>query len=350
MNSAIRLPISSSQASPDAYQPPRQLRVIHFVADDAMAVQAAVAQLAQPADASPVTTLLVLDKGAHNRINHRWHNETAHFRVLEGWSNIGRSYEFYRLCREYQPDVVFIHAPGTHHWCSSVSTRAGVAHVIQVNKCANTAIPYGIALGQFAKADEVPLSQRIPGIIIPNGFGNHYYLPLIRALACLREKRLYPRVFLTGIGTRRDHSAAQQLSRALGLDNQVRIAEHCSNLPFLLMHHQIAIIHQPEQHPTLVAQAMAAGCALIGTGHNPRNQEGYTLINHGQDGLLDSSDTPELLAEQLERLLDNRLDAQTLANNARLRALREFSFAHMQAAYQRHYESLSQLQLSAASA
>ncbi len=339
MNSGIRIPAAPHSAS---YHLPlaRALRVMHFVADDSLPLQTAVAQLVQAAKTdTQLDALLVVDRNANLHNDSHWHSEGISFKQLSSWSSIGRSYEFYRLCREYQPDAVFIHSLNTTNWCRTACARAGVKHIIAVNQNDVTAIPYGIALEQFAKADEVPLGLRIPGIIMPSGFSGSFHLQLIRALACLREKRLYPRVFLTGTGKRRDQLAAQQLGTALGLDNQIRIAEHCSNLPFLLMHHQIAIIGNPEQHQLHIAQAMAAGCATIGITDNTANAG--SLIQQERDGLLLASDSPERLAEKLERLLRNSAQAQQLARKARLRALEDFSLARMQMAYQQIYQNLS---------
>jgi glycosyltransferase involved in cell wall biosynthesis len=339
MNSGIRIPVAT-HSTPYHLPLPHALRVVHFVVDDSQPLQTAVAQLVQAANSNhQLDALLVLDRNANLHHDHHWHSEGIAFKQLSSWSSIGRGYEFYRLCREYQPDAVFIHARNNNNWCRTACARAGVKHIIAVNQDAEATIPYGIALEQFAKADEVPLGLRIPGIIMPSGFSGPFHLQLIRALACLREKRLYPRVFLTGTGKRRDQLAAQQLGTALGLDNQIRIAEHCSNLPFLLMHHQIAIIGNPEQHQLHIAQAMAAGCATIGITDNTANTG--SLIQQERDGLLLASDSPEVLAEKLERLLRNSAQAQQLARKARLRALEDFSLTRMQMAYQQIYHRLT---------
>ncbi len=339
MNSGIYLP---STTPPDAYHFPldRPLRIIHFVADNSQLLQTAVAHLVKAASTeSHLNALLVLDKNDNTLNSNNWNSEGLSFKQLSSWSRVGRSYEFYRLCRAYQPDALFIHAPTASHWCKFVSAQAGVKHIVTINKSSDAEIPYGIALEQFAKADEVPLGSRIPGIIMPNGLSGSFYLQLIRALACLRDKHLYPRVFLTGAGTRRDQLAARQLSAALGLDNQIRIAEHCSNLPFLLMHHQIAIIGNPESHQQQIAEAMAAGCATIALSQTNVNQT--SIIQPDQDGLLLASDSPELLAEKLEQLLRNSHQAQQLGLSARQRALKEFSLTHMLQTYQQIYGQLA---------
>ncbi|PUA27712.1 MAG: hypothetical protein B0W54_14315 [Cellvibrio sp. 79] len=306
----------------------RPLRLIHFVADDSQAIQPAVLKLVRSTENVPeLKTMLVLDK-AFNNGKPRGIKDTS-FKQMESWSTIGRTYEFYRFCRHYQPDAVFIHSEQNTAWCRYASLQAGTARVIHINEQLRQQIPYSIDLSHFNKADEVPLSLRIPGIIMPSGFNDQFHLQLIRALACLREKRLSPRVFLTGPGTRKAQEAAHQLGYALGLDKQLRIASHCGNLPFLLMHHQLSVIGNPDKNPMLVAQSMAAGCATLGI--TPANTP--SLIQHGNDGILFASDSPELLAEKLEDLLQNSSYAQQLARQARLRAQENFSLPHMHKAY-----------------
>lgn len=323
-------PLATQVITPPALG--KTLRVIHFVADDSPIVRTAAIELAKAAGANPaIRALLVLDKSLIHSIGKRGNVQDFPLIQLDSWSKAGRAYEFYRLCREHQPDVVFIHSGDNSNWCRYASLRAGVTHIINANT--EHRLPYGIALHHFHKADEVPLALRIPGIIMPSGFTGTYHLQLIRALACLREVRLYPRVFLTGPGTRRDHLNAQQLGNALGLENQVRIAPHCSNLPFLLMHHQLAVIGNPAQHQGLVAQTMAAGCATIGITHE--NAQG--IIHHNHDGIVFADESPELLAEELQRLLNNIHHTQLVARNARVRAQCEFSIDHMLANYEQVY-------------
>lgn len=309
----------------------RPVRLIHFVADDSQAIQPAVLKLVRSAENAPeLKAMLVLDKAFNNSKSNMMKDiEGTPFKQMESWSTIGRVYEFYRLCRAYQPDAVFIHSEQNPTWCRYASVQAGAARVIHINEQLRQQIPYGIDLNHFSKADEVPLGLRIPGIIMPSGFTDQFHLQLIRALACLREKRLSPQVFLTGPGTRKAQEAAQQLGYALGLDKQLRIASHCGNLPFLLMHHQLSVIGNPDKNSILVAQSMAAGCATLGI--TPANTP--SLIQHGNDGILFASDSPELLAEKLENLLQNSSYAQQLARQARLRAQENFSLPHMHKAY-----------------
>lgn len=320
--------------TPPVLQTNAALRVVHFLVEDSPALQTAVAELVRAAENSTgISALLVADKTLNVGSLHRTFPEVP-FQQLGSWSRVGRAYEFYRLCRDYRANAVFIHGRGTNHWSRYASLRAGVAHVVDSN---SGMAPCGIELEPFSLADDVPLRLRIPGIIMPSGFDGPYALQLIRALACLREMRLYPRVFLTGPGSQRDHANAERLARALGLDNQIRIAEHCGNLPFLLMHHQIAVVGAPAQHPIQVAQAMAAGCALIGVddGQQP------ALIQQDQDGILLAGDSPELLAEKLQHLLKDLSYATQIAQRARKRAHCEFSLHHMQQVYQQIYQQLS---------
>ncbi len=296
-------------------------------------------------DQHAVNAILVLDKPVA-RPTLSVANSSRRVYPLTSWSKAGRAFEFYQLCRELKADTVFIHSQQVNSWCRFASLRAGVTRIFEQHYFPDNPgsthvqhlhrIPYGIPLEPFAKADDVPLRLRIPGIIMPSGFDGDEHRLLIRAVACLREIRLYPRIFLTGPGSQRAYEQAQQLCNALGLENQVRITRHCSNLPFLLMHHQIAMIARPAQEQILTAQAMAAGCITLGLSQHTSK----TLIRNGHDGILCKPDSPELLAEELHRLLTNRMPGQTLADNARARALQEFSLPKMVENYQQIYQHL----------
>lgn len=315
----------------DAFSYNAPLRILHFVADDSPELQPAACELVNAANEHlAIEALLVLDRSFNRNAN----APSQSVKHIDSRSKAGRAYEFYRLCREFQPDAVFIHSANPGNWCCYASLRAGVRHIMASRD--QHRIPYGINLSPFAKADEVPLALRIPGVIMSSGFVGDYHLQLIRAIACLREVRLYPRIFLTGPGTSRDHNKTQQLCNALGLENQVRIAPHCSNLPFLLMHHQLAVVGNPAQQQPLAAQAMAAGCALVGI----TRDDAPTIIQNGNNGILFTDDSPELLAEKLEELLSNITDTQQLALAARQRAVTEFSLARMVDNYAECYSEL----------
>lgn len=345
MNSGLNFPLNDKPRalrSPSRVDLTAPLRVIHVVTDDSPGLQPAVEELMNAAWDNPaLDALLVLDKpitrqkfvpAANPRCKH-----------LSGWSRAGRAFEFYRLCREHQADAVFVHSQHPNTWCRYASLRAGVKHIFEsgyhtgddAKQLIGHKIPYGISLAPFAKVDEVPLALRIPGIIMPSGFEDDRHQQLIRAVACLREVRLYPRIFLTGPGSQRACENAQQLCNALGLENQVRVARHCSNLPFLLMHHQVAMIANPAQEQILVAQAMAAGCVTLGI-----TQNSDSIIHHAHDGVLFSAESPELLAEELHGLLTNSIRSQGMANHARAKALQEFSLQRMVENYQEIYEGL----------
>lgn len=329
-----------STTSPGFTKP---LRIIHLVTEDSPQLQCAVQELVKATWNNPrIDALLVSEKPlvvpkiAGQKISPAI--PPIPFKQLHSWSKAGRALEFYRLCRDENPDAVFIHHQEFNNRYRYASLRARVKHIF-AGSCARESeqqFPYGISLDPFAKADEVPLNLRIPGIIMPSGFEGDYHRQLIRAVSCLREVRLYPRIFLTGPGSQRACEDAQQLCNALGLENQVRVAHHCSNLPFLLMHHQLAVIAQPAREQILVAQAMAAGSVTIGLAQSDQ----ASLIQHNQDGILFTDESPELFAEQLQALLTNATESQRLADNARIRALQEFSLQRMIENYHQVYRGL----------
>jgi glycosyltransferase involved in cell wall biosynthesis len=81
--------------------------------------------------------------------------------------------------------------------------------------------------------------------------------------------------------------------------------------------------------PLALIEGMAAGCAVVGS-RVPGVQE---LIRHGEDGLLVEAGSAQSLADALQQLLQDPLQAAALARAGRARALADYSRERMQAGY-----------------
>jgi glycosyltransferase involved in cell wall biosynthesis len=285
--------------------------------------------------------------------------------LVPGWSHAVTILALVRLARRWQPDVLVAHGFPEHllgrwagwwakvgrlihvehntrerygpwqrlqtRWLARVShAMVGVSADVRESLLAlgcppqrTVAIPNGIATEPFEAAMSRSLAQRVPGIVMPARFARQKdHLTLLRAVAMLRERGHRPPVLLAGGGPQRHRRRAQRLCRELALDDQVQFLGHVSNLPEVLMTHRIAVlVSRYEGMPLALVEAMAAGCAVVGSA--VPGVRG--LIRDGIDGLLVAPANPAALADAFERLLTDTDFATSLAAAARQRALDEFS-------------------------
>ena len=106
--------------------------------------------------------------------------------------------------------------------------------------------------------------------------------------------------------------------RSLGLQSQVHFLGNVADLPERLAATQVFVLSTRwEGMPLALVEAMAAGCACIGTDVVGVRE----VIEHENTGLLVPPDDAGALAEALQRLLQNPALAQQLGQTARHRAL-----------------------------
>jgi glycosyltransferase involved in cell wall biosynthesis len=91
--------------------------------------------------------------------------------------------------------------------------------------------------------------------------------------------------------------------------------------------------------PLALIEAMAAGCAVIGT-RVPGVQE---IIRDGINGLLCEHEDPESLAAAIERLLSDEPLAQRLGATARLEAFSTYARERMNNEYEKLFRELAPL-------
>lgn len=362
----------------------RPLKVVHFVTGGFTGSTKVAIDLIRAAKQNPAfSTMLVLRKKSstdQERVK-QLQAEGIALKLVAGWSHLATIVELLRICREYQPDILVTHGFSEHLWGRYAGLLARVPHLIHVEHnsrerytplrllqarwlaqytdkiigCSEgvrqrllelkfptekvSAINNGIDLTPYANATSLPLTGRLPDIIMPARFAKQKdHETLIRAIALLREKNIFPRVFFAGSGNKRHIAKAQKLVDELRLNEQIHFAGHCGNLPYLLMLHQICVLStRYEGMPLALAEAMAAGCAVVGSAVVGVRE----MINHGKDGLLVKPQCASAMADALEILLNNTVYAQMLAMHGRERALTEFSLARMAQSYEQMFLSLS---------
>lgn len=354
-------------------------RVIHFVTGgfSGGATQVAIALVNAAREGGAMEPLLVL------RRKHRTdpariaelREAGVPLHVVPGWSHAATVLALVRLCRAWKPDVLVAHGFSEHLWGRYAGLLARVPALVHVEhntrerytrwRLAQTrwlarrtarivgcsegvrqvllamgmpadrtvAISNGIRVEPFADATSRPIAARVPGIVMVARFSKQKdHATLVCAVALLRERGLQPPLLFAGTGKPAHMRPVQALVSELGLDGQVEFLGLHRQVPELLMRHRIgALSTHYEGMPLALIEAMAAGCAVIGSAV-PGVRE---VIRDGEDGLLVPENDAVALADALERLLRDDALATRLGEAAHARATTHFSRERMHADYER---------------
>ncbi len=293
---------------------------------------------------------------------------------VASWPHALTVWQLVRLCREFRPDVLVAHGFSEHLWGRYAGLIAKVPALVHVEHNSRerytrwrlaqarwlaqrtarivgvsegvrrhlldlgfpedrtVAIPNGIQLERFAQADRRALADREPGIVMSARFARQKdHATLLNAVALLRQRGIFPTVWLAGGGKQRHLEQAQHLSRSLGLDAQVRFLGHCSDMPGLLMGQRLCVLSTHyEGMPLSLVEGMAAGCAVIGTAV-PGVRE---LIEHEKTGLLVPHQDAAALADAIASLLTDTDSAERLGHHARQAALERHGLDLMRQRYE----------------
>ncbi|HEY0202021.1 MAG TPA: glycosyltransferase, partial [Burkholderiaceae bacterium] len=178
----------------------------------------------------------------------------------------------------------------------------------------------------------LPWHEREAGIVMASRFGRQKdQATLVRALALLRDQGLRPPLYLAGGGKPGLVASTRALVRQLRLEDQVQFLGQVAELPQLLMHQQIFVLSTHyEGMPLALTEAMAAGCACIGSDVVGVRE----VITPGRTGLLVPEGDAPALAQALQMLLTQPAMAQALAQAARQEAEQCFDVSVMQAGYE----------------
>ena len=338
----------------------RRPRVLHFVTGGfSGATQVAVDLVRAHGASGRFEALLVLRKKrntAPERVE-ALRSQGLAVEVVAGWAHAATVWQLKALCERFRPDILVAHGYSEHLWGRYAGLLAHVPHLVHVEHnsrerytrwrlaqalwlsrrtdaivgCSEgvrqsllqrgfpgdrtLAIPNGIQLEPYAHAHQHPFAARVPGIVMAARFARQKdHATLLRAVALLRERGLRPTVQLAGGGKAYALRNAKKLCSALGLDDQVRFIGFCSDVPSLLMGHQICVLATHyEGMPLSLIEGMAAGCAVVGSAVVGVQE----VIDHGRNGLLAAHASPEALADALAQLLRDGGAAARMAQAAR---------------------------------
>ena len=354
------------------------MRVLHFVTGGfSGATQVAVDLCLEAQRTGSMQVMLVLrrkrttDAGRVDALR----AQGLDVRVIPGWAHLATIWALTRIARRWAPDILVAHGFSEHLWGRYAGLLARVPKLVHVEHNSRErytrwrlaqalwlarrtamsvgvsrgvqtrllelgfpaarcmAIPNGIDLGRFPAEQLVPWEARESAVVMASRFGRQKdHETLIRALALLREKGLQPRLYLAGGGKERLQRQARRLVESLQLSGQVEFLGQVPDIPQRLMRQKLFVLSTHyEGMPLALAEAMAAGCACVGTDVVGVRE----VLDHGRTGILVPEGDPAALAEALEGLLKNPEAAAAMARSARQEAEKSLSLALMQVRYER---------------
>lgn len=197
---------------------------------------------------------------------------------------------------------------GMHHQLKSYCDRAD--HIVSVSNATarllaacGTATPIttihnGFLPRQMEAVERDPFGLIQVGHLIPS----KHFDTTIRAFSLLKDK--YPAMTLTLVGQGHLREQLEELCSELGLSDRVRFtgqlpngevfARMCKSSFFVMASH-------PEGFGIVYLEAMAAGCAIVGT----EGQGIADIIESGKNGWLVNPDDPEKIAQIIDDSLQN---------------------------------------------
>ncbi|WP_027014500.1 glycosyltransferase [Comamonas composti] len=353
------------------------MRVLHFVTGGfSGATQVAVDLCLAARDTPDMQTLLVLRRKRNTseaRVQ-ALRDQGLQVRVVSNWLHVLTVRELRKIMREWKPDVVFAHGFSDHIWGRQAAVAEGVAQIFHVEhnsreRYTRRRLQQALALAPFTQAsigvsegvrtslvergfppercvaicNGIDLerfapgllpghwAEREPAILMASRFARQKdQATLIQALGLLHGQGLKPRLYLAGGGRKRQLAQAHKLVQQLGLQEQVRFLGNVSDLPQRLVQTQIFVLATHwEGMPLALVEAMAAGCACVGSEVLGVRE----LIEHGSNGLLVPESDARALAEALKRLLQDPALCQRLGEAARHQAFDSYGRQHMWQAY-----------------
>ena len=341
------------------------VKVLHFVTGGFSGATQVAIDLCQAAQRSAgMEVMLVLRRKRNTRAQRvqALQAQGLQVRVVSNWLHALTVWELRRIIRTWRPDVVFAHGFSDHIWGRQAAVAEGVPRIFHVEHNARErytrrrlaqalalapytrasigvsegvrtsliargfppaqciAIPNGITLERFPDS-LLPArwQRREPAILMASRFARQKdHASLIRALALLRERGMAPTLYLAGAGSQRLLRQAQALAQQLGVQTQVQFLGNVADLPERLAATQVfALSTRWEGMPLALVEAMAAGCACIGSDVVGVRE----VVAPGRTGLLVPPEDAPALADALQRLLQDTALAERLGAAARAQAL-----------------------------
>lgn len=353
-------------------------RVIHFVTGGFSGATQVAIDLCLAANATqsmPVKLVLRKKRNTSALKIKALQDQGLDLEVVPGWSHLATVLAFKRICHQWQPDILVAHGFSDHIWARLAGLWAKVPVMVHVEHnsrerytawrlklshllAAKTAAIVGVSEGVKSRLLELgfpsdkcmaisngvdgsrfesvprPLwSDRQAHVIMASRFAKQKDQPtLIQAIRILKERQIQPRLSFAGVGKDRLLRQSQKISEQWGLQNQIDFLGHVPNMPELLARHQIFVLSTHyEGMPLALIEAMASGCACIGTDVVGVRE----VIQHGVTGLLVPENNAQALADAIAMLLADPEKAENLGRAARIAVQQNFTLQVMNDNYTR---------------
>lgn len=203
-----------------------------------------------------------------------------------------------------------------------VATSNGVAsdltHAFAIDPSRIRVLPNPVDLERVRRSAVEPIDESV----LPTGDG-----PLIVAAGRLAEAKNYP-LMIEALATLRAHvparlcilgqgeleSALRQLIAARGLTDHIRLGGFQANpWKYIAKADLFLLTSRYEGFGNVLIEAMACGVPVVATA-SPGTRD---IVNHGVDGLLVDSHTPQMVAASLKTMLESPERRQAMAAAAR---------------------------------
>jgi len=300
--------------------------------------------------------------------------------TVPGWSHAATIFCLRQICKSWSPCVFVAHGYSEHLWGRIAALWAGVPHLVHVEhnsrerysflrlrlarwlakrtdaivgvsegvktrllelgfpleKC--MAIPNGVNVTQLESVTLPEWSKRLPQVIMASRFARQKDpMTLIEAMQILQNRGLVTRLSFAGLGKSSLINRCQKMAAQAGLSEHIDFLGQVTRLPELLAQHQVFVLSTHyEGMPLALIEAMAMGCACIGT-----NVVGVReVIEHGQTGLLVPEGDAKALAEAIAQLLAQPLWAEHMGRAARDSVKAQFDLRLMHERYMQLFNNL----------
>jgi glycosyltransferase involved in cell wall biosynthesis len=361
-----------------------KLKVLHFVTGGfSGATQVAVDLCLAAQTSGDMEVKLVLRRKRNTDAGRvlALQNKGLDVQVVTGWSHAATLWQLRNVCRSWSPDILVAHGYSEHLWGRLAGLWAGVKTLVHVEhnsrerytflrlalarwlarrtaalvgvsegvktrllelkfppeKC--WAIPNGVTFSLFESVAQPAWSERAPNVIMASRFARQKDpMTLIQAMRILRDQHNFTRLSFAGLGKARLMAQCQKASAQANLTEQIDFLGHVSQLPALLAKHQVFVLSSHyEGMPLALIEAMAMGCACIGTDVVGVRE----VIAHGQTGLLVPEGDAQALADAIAQLLAQPVWAEQMGLAARASVKAKFDTSLMHQRYRQLFHSLA---------
>lgn len=217
--------------------------------------------------------------------------------------------------------------------------RVAVSEDIRRLRIAHDGVPANrIGIIENAVATDVPQAEPNRPVVVIGSLGRLVfekdYPTLIRAVRILKENGRQVQAVIAGEG--KERHTLQELIRSLDLEDQVKLLGVRPAADFFRDIDLFVMSSRDEGMPVALLEAMAHGLPIVATcaGGIPE------VIRDGVDGVLCPIESPELLAQAIATMMDNRQLRCDCAAAARLRVVERYGIEQAGLQWQQLYRDL----------